>query len=604
MRYKTVKAIGLNTDQQAAQTLSFVGDPENIFLGVLSIVSDDAFTKGRQLLSELSEGFFNPESLNLEDNLSAGERLSKIFSLAKEKLDGSEKIDLLLAVISGKVLYLIAEGEVCAYLKRGEQFSPLFLGQSTNLISGFLQEGDIVYLSTTALKDFLGDSLQKSLQMDIDAWEEEVSSRIGAAGVSDGLAGLLVLAQPEVQKRAAEEVDIPRSYTDEPSTNNGKKIDFAVYLVRARSLLPKSGRIRLVLAVILLLIVLAGVGYKYKMVKDQARVVAFNGLMQEAKNYLNSASDLRNLNSQEAKNKLDSAKEKVNQALDIMPGNQEALEFKKRVESEADSILQQFKQAEFPLFLDLGLIKKDLTATNFSLSVGTLLILDNQSKSLVSVDLAKKSNQVLAGNEQLGDGQAASINGSFAFVFSKDKGLLRVDSTNKKVTSISKTDKNWGSIVDIAGFASNIYLLDATANQIWKYVPTSSGYSDRQEYLAKDVKGDFSKSLRMQIESSVYILKQGGEILRFTKGMKDNFSLGGLDKGVLDPKSFFTSSDTDNLYVLDSGNSRLLILTKTGNFKGQISGDKFGVATDLVVDEKEKKVYLLEGSKIYSVDLK
>jgi len=58
------------------------------------------------------------------------------------------------------------------------------------------------------------------------------------------------------------------------------------------------------------------------------------------------------------------------------------------------------------------------------------------------------------------------------------------------------------------------------------------------------------------------------------------------------------------LYVLDSGNSRLLILTKTGSYKGQITGVKFATATDLVVDEKGKKVYFLEGSKIFQVDLK
>ena len=56
--------------------------------------------------------------------------------------------------------------------------------------------------------------------------------------------------------------------------------------------------------------------------------------------------------------------------------------------------------------------------------------------------------------------------------------------------------------------------------------------------------------------------------------------------------------------MLDSGNSRLLVLTKTGTYKGQITGDKFGQASDLVVDEKGKKVYLLDGSKIYQVELK
>src|SRR5207249_1622549 len=101
------------------------------------------------------------------------------------------------------------------------------------------------------------------------------------------------------------------------------------------------------------------------------------------------------------------------------------------------------------------------------------------------------------------------------FIYSKDKGVLRVDTTNQKVTSVTKTDKEWGNVADIYGFGSNIYLLDTGRNQIWKYLPTSEGYSDKREYLTKDTKADFSSFLRMQIESSVYILKKGGEILRF-----------------------------------------------------------------------------------------
>ena len=210
----------------------------------------------------------------------------------------------------------------------------------------------------------------------------------------------------------------------------------------------------------------------------------------------------------------------------------------------------------------------------------------------------------MAGSDQLGEGVMASLNGGLAFVYSKDKGILKIDSTNQKVSTVAKKDDDWGNIQDLYGFAGNIYLLDSTKHQIWKYLPTSDGYSDKREYLTKDTKVDFSNVLRMQIESSVYILKQGGEILRFTRGEKDNFSLGGLPSGVKDPKSLFVSSDTDNLYLLDSGNSRLLILTKIGGYKGQITGKKFAEASDLVVDEKDKKVYLLDGSKIFQVDLK
>lgn len=262
------------------------------------------------------------------------------------------------------------------------------------------------------------------------------------------------------------------------------------------------------------------------------------------------------------------------------------------------------KKASFDLFLDLDFIKKGLQAEALSLSKGKVLIFDNKNKTLASINLDKKAQQIQAGKEQLGDGMVASINGGTAFVYSKNKGIVKIDLQTQKASIAAKLDDEWGEIADIYGFGGNVYLLDKLNNQIWKYLPTQDGYSDKRNYLEGGVKADFGSGMRMQIESSVYILKQGGEMLRFTKGTPDFFSYGGLDKNIRDPKSFFVSSDTEDLYVLDSGNSRLVVLTKVGMYKDQYEGDKFATATDLVVDEEGKKVYLLEGNKIFQMDLK
>ena len=109
---------------------------------------------------------------------------------------------------------------------------------------------------------------------------------------------------------------------------------------------------------------------------------------------------------------------------------------------------------------------------------------------------------------------------------------------------------------------------------------------------------------RSRFDSSIWVLKRNGEILKFTQGSPDFFSLSGLDKPVRDPKSFYVSDTTDDLYLLDSGNNRLLVMDKKGVYKAQYQSDKFGSLSDLVVDEKRKKAYLLDGSKIYVMELK
>lgn len=609
MKLKIAQVIGLNTDQKAAQVISVLRE-DNAFLAVLDLTSDDAFTRGRQALSEVSDFYFDFEG-------TPAEKLTATFEEAQKKFTTGQ-FDLLLAAISGNILYLIGQGAVEVYLKRVDKLSPLLsVGAPSQLISGFLKMGDRLLFATSSLISFLADDLSKSLELPTDTFEEEVTDRIGAANQENqGLAGLVI----EVEKEALEDGTmsepegegevIPKLPQEETLAYKKTLTDVLQFLRQKKAFLPKTNKGRLLVAVVLIIIIALGVGYQVKVSRDAQKQAAFNQALQQSKDDFNGAKGLASLNPAEAKLKLDAAKGNLAKALSLKPQDSDAQNLKKQIEQESSSILLQSSVADFPQFYDMDLVKKNFRVSQMSLSNGKLLLLDPAVKTLVVVDLAKKSHQILAGSEQLGDAVYASINGNMAFVYSKDKGILRIDTTNQKLTTVSKKDSEWGETADIYGFAGNIYLLDlgkkdaTNSAQIWKYLPTKDGYSDKREYLNKGAKVDLTNALRMQIESSIYVLKKGGEMLRFTRGDKDNFSYGGLDKGVKDPKSFFVSSDTDNLYVLDSGNSRLLILTKTGSYKGQINGEKFAQASDLVVDEKGKKVYLLDGSKIYSVDLK
>lgn len=606
MKLKTVQVIGLNTDQKAAQVSSDIRE-DSTFLAVLQLTSDDAFTKGRQALSELEDFFFEFEGTQAE-------KLNATFKEASQKFEGLE-YDLALAVVAGKVLYLVGQGQVEVYLRReGKLSSLLSVGAPSQLVSGFISTGDKLLFGTKTLIDFLDEDLEKVLKLPIETFEEELEGKIGTSGSENlGLAALVVEAEETEEAISALPVaDTAAAESREPVFDKQAVFSKAADLFgKARMYFPKSGRSRLVLAVILILIIVSGIGFKYKASRDKENNLAFSQSYQQAKDSFEAAKGLASLNPADAKLKLDSARDTIVKALSIKPKDAEALNLKKQIEDEGPAILQQSSVSDFPVFLDLDLVKKNFRAQKLSLSGSKILLLDPDVKTLVEVDLTKKSNQILAGSEQLGEALSASINGSLAFVFSKDKGILRVDTANSKVSSVAKADTEWGSIADIYGFGGNIYALDSGKNMIWKYLPAAAGYSDKREYLTKGTTVDLASVVRMQIESSVYVLKDGGEISRFTKGDKDNFSYSGLPastqggpSGVKDPKSIFVSSDTDNLYVLDSGNSRLLILTKTGSYKGQITGGKFATASDLAVDEVGKKVYLLEGSKIYSVDLK
>src|SRR3989344_6195164 len=516
MIINSYKAVGLNTDQQAAQAVSSIGVAN--FFGLIDLTCDDAFIRGRQLLSDLDDFYNQEDSGNVSDNL------NQTFKKATEELKDLEDYDLLLAVISGKALYILGKGRVSVYLRRSCKLTELSREGSGQLISGFIEEGDRIFLTTQNLYNFFGGELDGLLGMSQEKLEEEITEKLNL-DTSEGLAGLVIFIDPDVSESVPSEVAIPNVEAPQKMRLKLKLPSFKLTSVSGLiiKLIPRSGRAKLLIAIVLILVLLGGLGLKVKVMKDSEQTVTFNQLLAQAKDDFNASVGLASLNPGEASNKLTSAKDNLDKALKIKPKDQAALELKNQLEPQGQVVDQKF-DSQLSLFLDLNLVKEGFKTSQLSLSDGKLLVLDSSSTTLASIDLSKKSQQILASKETLGNARLASINGSSVFVYSEDKGLLKVDlgnrqslSSSKKVVIVSKTDEEWGRLVDVYGFGSNLYALDSAKNQIWKYLPTEGGFSDKKAYLTTETKVDFGSAIRMQIESSVYVLGQGGLVQRLSR---------------------------------------------------------------------------------------
>ena len=127
---------------------------------------------------------------------------------------------------------------------------------------------------------------------------------------------------------------------------------------------------------------------------------------------------------------------------------------------------------------------------------------------------------------------------------------------------------------------------------------TDAGYGGRQEWIAKtEDKASLDQSLNMAIDGSVWT----SQISKYTRGVKDNFEISGLDHDMGEGAVIYTGEDTDKLYVLDKINKRVVVLAKTGEYEGQYTAEQLGEGKDLAVDEKMGKIYILAGAKIYEI---
>ena len=66
----------------------------------------------------------------------------------------------------------------------------------------------------------------------------------------------------------------------------------------------------------------------------------------------------------------------------------------------------------------------------------------------------------------------------------------------------------------------------------------------------------------------------------------------------------YTDSDSKNLYLLDQGKGRIVVISKDGVYQAQYSNDQLHQATSLVANESQKTAYVSVNGKIFSVALK
>lgn len=272
------------------------------------------------------------------------------------------------------------------------------------------------------------------------------------------------------------------------------------------------------------------------------------------------------------------------------------------VESELEATInksQGINEINLTEVLDLGLVRDGLTGQKLALQEEKLIVLDTESDRLVTVDPVKKSGAVIAGKEALGNTKLLATYPGKTMVFS-EKGILECSMINNQCSIKIKTDSEWGEVVGMRMFASNIYLL--TKTNIWRYQSTETGFGTKQSWVAKTENVDLAGSTSLTIDGSVWV-NRGNETLKLTRGVKDSFTMSGLPKPLGAETIFYVSEEAEKVYILDKTNQRIVVLKKTGEYLAQYLNNDLEKVTDLVANEKQNKVYVVAGSKIWQIDI-
>lgn len=173
--------------------------------------------------------------------------------------------------------------------------------------------------------------------------------------------------------------------------------------------------------------------------------------------------------------------------------------------------------------------------------------------------------------------------------------------------SINKIDVSYpAKLVELKTaviYNRRLYGLDTLNNQIYKHDSIKSGFGPGKPWL-KDASANVKEGTNITIDGDLYVLNKNGSIIRITKGVLDStFAVTGLDPTLTNAGKIWTYNDLQYLYVLDGAQKRLIILNKDGKLKAQITFAELISPSDFAVDEPNRVAYLVDGAKLYKIDL-
>ncbi|MFC1711007.1 hypothetical protein ACFLZ1_00315 [Patescibacteria group bacterium] len=643
---KIGKIVGSPSEKTWAQTHVFLPEDKEkklkhgyllTSLSLTALEKDlDIASFGKEVISRFHEIYYSSKDKNILKNLK-----KSIKALVLEFADKVEVEIASVVVVSslkGKTVgYFAATKKASIYIFRENLLASIFSKSSDDgkAASGFLQNNDLISLGTNQFFNTVSlGTLKATLQAKtITETIETLSSIIhGHENNSKSAAVIFKLkldSKKELQKPAEK---------DFPSELKAKKLPFKIksfltnisgfkekiktikekkgfYLPQKKALAEirlkddkqktkaKKTTLTVALILIVLLVVSIVLGTKKKTTSQETTTV--NMLFDEVNYKYEQATSLKELNPLRARLLLNEAKELIEQNLDAVQNKDEkdkVLNLFEKVKLELENVAKKYNVDKANIFMDLTLAKEGFKGSSWGVVDSNIYIFDKDKSTVLEVDVDKKSSQVVAGGEKLSRGKLLTASGPRLFIQTSNSIFVVNIAKTEIVDEVEAED--WGDIKTMVGFSSNVYLLDISKNEIWKYSGLDTGLSDKTSYLKKS-DSDLAGAAAMTIDGSVWVLMQTGEVYKYIRGERDNFNITGLEALFAEDGVIYTNENLDNLYVLDKKNTRIVAIDKeTGEYQSQYVWPGIAGVSALTVYEDKGLILLLAGERIYEIEMR
>lgn len=154
----------------------------------------------------------------------------------------------------------------------------------------------------------------------------------------------------------------------------------------------------------------------------------------------------------------------------------------------------------------------------------------------------------------------------------------------------------------MAAYSGNLYFIDRETQNIIKYPKQGNKYGASLNWLQGNNE-KISGAVSIAVERNVWILNGNGSIAKYFSGKLLETYEPKYFPPLENPVKLAVSQNAENIFILDSGSGRIIILSNNGQIIKQLASGSLKGALDFAIDSAGKKALVLSQNQLLSLNL-
>ena len=360
--------------------------------------------------------------------------------------------------------------------------------------------------------------------------------------------------------------------------------------------LPKQNKVYLILSLVLVVVLGGIITYSVRQQAKRKQEEAYQKIVSqiEEKQNLISAAMMYGDN-----NRAEELLGEIKALIDTTPeGNQELIdkyeELKLANRQKLDELLKLYV-AELETVVELTYKVDKLTYLS-----GNIYTWENNT--IIKIKLADKEvNKLASLEENYGNiVHMTPLDDESLLIYTANDEFVRfIIEENSFVDFEVETDLLSKKFKSMLVYSGKLYVLDTGASQIYKYQTVDGQFGKESSWITDST--DLAKLQNIVIDGYIWSITDSGKIYKLYTGEKETYT-STIKPAITEATKIYTELDWKNLYILDAGSNRIIILDKaSGQVVKQYHSDKLTDTKDFIIDEENKTIHILDNTSVFKL---